>query len=516
MKISHRDEEEVQLLEKSKGKEKRVIASKLRKRGIFISNKTKCKNKKPAFLGEWTNVSDLVLCSSCKGFYSRRLFYRHKERCTGDHTSMQEALDIQTFQSEVDQMFKTEIISKFQNDDVGTICKTDTTIIIIGERIFQKNKKKVDRLMETRKNTMNDMRLLAKVYLAMKSNENSDLSGFKDLFVRKNFQILETAVETVTSKSPGSENIDDVKHGVKHKLYYLLRTSAQILKANDEDDQAREVDNFVDLLLLNQNIMFGDATYKINKNRQEKLRMPEQQAEETWVNKLRNYTIQTISACSSVFEIIDKHTFVKLRDALCSRITLFNARRGGEPSRLKLEQWIDAKSKRWVDKRRLQDLEDWEKQLIEKFLICYMAGKGNHLVPVLIPEDCTRGMEIMTDPAVRKDVGVSRDNKFIFANTEDSNFHVLGWDCTKRMCTQAGIPNPELFTATKQRHRVSTLYAQTEASERERQAFYSHMGHSKEVNEGTYQYPLPLMEITKVGRHLYNFDINGWEHFFID
>ena len=38
--------------------------------------------------------------------------------------------------------------------------------------------------------------------------------------------------------------------------------------------------------------------------------------------------------------------------------------------------------------------------------------------------------------------------------------------------------------------------------EAEREHFYKHMGHSKSVNLGTYQYPLPLLEMTKVGRHL--------------
>ena len=34
------------------------------------------------------------------------------------------------------------------------------------------------------------------------------------------------------------------------------------------------------------------------------------------------------------------------------------------------------------------------------------------------------------------------------------------------------------------------------------------MGHTKEVNVGTYQYPLTIMEITKEGKHLQNID-NG-------
>ena len=74
------------------------------------------------------------------------------------------------------------------------------------------------------------------------------------------------------------------------------------------------------------------------------------------------------------------------------------------------------------------------------------------------------------------------------------------------MCIEAKVAQPELLTASKQRHRISTNYASLEVPERERGVFYRHMGHSRSVNIGTYQYPLPLLEMTKVGKHLRDID----------
>ncbi len=74
------------------------------------------------------------------------------------------------------------------------------------------------------------------------------------------------------------------------------------------------------------------------------------------------------------------------------------------------------------------------------------------------------------------------------------------------MCENANVENPELLTASKQRHRISTIYAALDVPEGEREHFYKHMGHSKSVNLGTYQYPLPLLEMTKGGRHLQDID----------
>ena len=59
-----------------------------------------------------------------------------------------------------------------------------------------------------------------------------------------------------------------------------------------------------------------------------------------------------------------------------------------------------------------------------------------------------------------------------------------------------------------QRDRVSTRYASFDVTEQDRAYFYKHMGHSKKVNAGTYQRPLPLtvLAITQVGAALASSD----------
>ena len=70
----------------------------------------------------------------------------------------------------------------------------------------------------------------------------------------------------------------------------------------------------------------------------------------------------------------------------------------------------------------------------------------------------------------------------------------------------ANLDSPEKFTVTKNRHRVSTLYAMLDLPARERDLFYSHMGHSKDINETVHQTPAALMEVLKVGKNLANID----------
>ena len=70
----------------------------------------------------------------------------------------------------------------------------------------------------------------------------------------------------------------------------------------------------------------------------------------------------------------------------------------------------------------------------------------------------------------------------------------------------ANLDSPEKFTATKNRHQVSTLYAMLDLPARERDLFYSNMGHSKDINETVHQTPAALMEVLKVGKNLANID----------
>lgn len=58
------------------------------------------------------------------------------------------------------------------------------------------------------------------------------------------------------------------------------------------------------------------------------------------------------------------------------------------------------------------------------------------------------------------------------------------------------------ITATKQWHRVSTLFALLELPRKNQEAFFDQMGHSEMINQNTYQVPPAITEITKVGKHL--------------
>ncbi len=73
-----------------------------------------------------------------------------------------------------------------------------------------------------------------------------------------------------------------------------------------------------------------------------------------------------------------------MRNIILARLTMFNARRGGEPCRLTLSEWKDACTGAWIDLKLIQN-DDIDKYLIDN--LTYQSGKGRKLVPVLFPKD---------------------------------------------------------------------------------------------------------------------------------
>lgn len=115
-------------------------------------------------------------------------------------------------------------------------------------------------------------------------------------------------------------------------------------------------------------------------------------------------------------------------------------------------------------------------------------------------------MKLLVSASVRKAADIRDDNRYVFASIQESTNHVSGWHAVNNVCSKANIKSKELLTATKNRHRVSTLFACLDLSRKDRELFYAHMGHSEMVNEAIYQAPPALLEITKVGKQLQQID----------
>lgn len=484
----------------------------VRKDGILKYNKDQMKLENPDYVKERksTKDSDLVLCGMCSGFFAKSYFYRHKKVCSPESAALPKSIPASVFKllkDNVNQEFREKILSKFLNDDVGRLCQSDPTIMLVGERLYDRVKSKKDKEIGGKKSVRTDMRRIGHLYMRFKSKlPNGKVSRCAaDMLIRSNFQLFRESVDDYCSKE------DTMKPGLKYSLKNLIKNMCDIVKGSylisNEDSKAAEIDKFLDVLHLFRHTIFGPATYLLNRNRQENLRRPEQLPDEGDVSQLKNYTVTRMCAIlDGVGSVWTPSEYAEIRDLVVSRLTLFNARRGGEPARLLLSQWRDAKNDVWYNKARHTDYTELEKKSFQDMKLAYQTGKGNHLVPILIPQDTMRAMDILGNIEIRNAATVQHESQYMFPCTQDSDGHVSGWHATKRVCVSANIQYPNRLSARSMRHRVSTLYAGLEVPEHERPFFFSHLGHSANINATIYQTPLAEAEILYVAPRLVGMD----------
>jgi hypothetical protein len=304
----------------------------------------------------------------------------------------------------------------------------------------------------------------------------------------------------MTVKVDSVDETNRLKYGLKHAIYYTLLRGAKILEGEaltrkGEETTAHEMASFIKVIKHHENIVFADAKYCTNKARQERLRLPDRTPDEDAMQTLRTYTVDRIQEiCEGD---VDKSMYIELRNLTCSRLTIFSARRGGEPARMCMSMWT--KRNKWLKKGTFTALDEGDKLIFKEMHVTFVNGKGNHLVSCFLPKDCWKALDILCDPKLRRDMTISDNNKFLFANTEQSTHHTDGWAATNYTLKKAGLDKYAIINATNQRGRISTLYAALDVPVNDRPYFYKHLGHSEAVNAGTYQRPLAVEAILKVG-----------------
>ena len=106
--------------------------------------------------------------------------------------------------------------------------------------------------------------------------------------------------------------------------------------------EAEEVDLFSSVLTMSWDFIFYTAQV-FCESRRNTLRKPGDMPLEKDVQILRNFILSQMKVMvQKRDQEWDKHRFIKLRNLICTRLTLFNARRGGEPARMLLSDWTDA------------------------------------------------------------------------------------------------------------------------------------------------------------------------------
>ena len=220
----------------------------------------------------------------------------------------------------------------------------------------------------------------------------------------------------------------------------------------------------------------------------------------TFEKEMRQLSQFMNTEISNITENFELSRYSWLRSLVVCRLTLFNGRRGEEPSRMLVSEFEDALDRAWLAHDSIDIINDEaEKYLVGKFELAYLHGKGKKYVPVLIPNDIISAIKLLQE--YRLQHSIPSTSKFLFS-TRSSASHCSGWHAVNDVCCHAGLS----INATKNRHYLSTVYASLEWSPCDQQVFLDHMGHAAGINKDNFQCLAGLREIKVMGKMLDHVD----------
>ena len=162
-----------------------------------------------------------MMCKACLGFYAKTSFYNHRRLCA--HKPMLNALTEESdavisgrtpayllgiSDRNTCSEFQEQICSKFQNDEVGELCKSNKLIQYIGNTWWQKHRRKPGKKTEVRKSVMRDMRRLALLFHRLGARPTNKPITLYQMFNRANFNKLEETIEDITPNDNVADALD--------------------------------------------------------------------------------------------------------------------------------------------------------------------------------------------------------------------------------------------------------------------------------------------------------------------
>ncbi|XP_061168122.1 uncharacterized protein LOC133177047 [Saccostrea echinata] len=517
----HKNEEEVKAAMSLPGLERKRAFRNMKRQGIFKYNAHILKSKDineesmKELLKERDQGTDkeLAMCSLCKAFISKKLMYKHVRNCkvAEETTSPPTRVVLRVLQEQSYPQDYIQFLETFHKDEPGQIIRSDEFLKEFGHVEFQNWKGSTIKATEKLNTLRSKLRRLARLFINFKSmalESGIELKSCADMFKVGTAKLFSAAVQKMTNFD---SEVDDLKCGLKVGLKSLIVEVCDTLYATylikREELLAKEVKEFQEVLKVYWKYFFITAREVLMNKMHSQSRAPTRLPSIEEYQRLRDFTKEKITEIvEDIYTPMNQGIFCNLRNLIACRLTLFNARRGGEATRLTISELEEAFSNKWADKTFFKKIDEDIEKLMCKIICAYLhSSKKLELVSVIIPDDCWKGLEMLKDVENRKLAGVHPKNKFIFANTENSLDHVNGWQSVHKVCKNAEMKKN--ITATDMRHYIATYYESLDVSPEERDFFIrKHLGHSKFINENIYQCPPAVRLMETAGKVLLTLD----------
>lgn len=451
--------------------------------GLLIPKRRVASKEMPTF----------IPCEFCLGMYVKCDLWRHQRTCVlkkgsqGGGVSRGKMLLPLPDQSS----FFRDVLFGMRDDHIKNIVMKDSLIKTFGQRMHEKHGSEQHR----RNEISTKMRDLAKVVQQIQK-ELPQIKELEQCIDPIHWEALLVAVKKLGQYSEDSHQFGTGSFPVR--VGFSLKKCANLLATNAlkqaDDELAKKADSFLKLY----DSDWYDRMASIGHSSLE---------EKRFNNPQRLPLMKDVATLNQHLEeeVEGAKSYADRAQACLAQIIIFNRKRSGEASRMKLEAYQKAvanKKKHLLTSDASQALTKFELQLCKTHTRVEIKGKRGRNVPILLTNKMEENINRLIDE--RKEAGIN--NPYLFGRPGDAKRPYRGHDCLGRFARSSGAQHPELVTSTNLRKQLGTMAQVLNLPEDHQDMLATFLGHDLVVHRKFYRLSEDLLQAAKVSKilHLVN------------
>ena len=512
----HKEESEVLAIQNASTKEKPALITKLRNMGDHLHNTSVLRSGSGILVVGYrpnqndVDPNDYVPCPNCFIYLVHSDLWRHKCPLMDAAADQQKPTKPGVRAGRLLLPSKNDlnhpvddIVKTMRMDVVGRVVRSDPLIIALGRKLCPTHAHDDDRHNALREH----MRRMGRLLIQLRLQDKDPDARLKKYMDPQQFRQVFEATKVISGFNSRTNTM--LLPSLALKVGHDLRKCAMILKCQALETadglQVKRTEEFLAVLDATWPEITAPAHRVISETQQNKAKLLPLTED---IMKLSTKLKETGHACltklhqarASSFTSEHKKAWINLNEVALAYLILFNRRRSGEVSKMKVKNFSERQAPgNQGDIHKC--LSEVERALCESFTRIEISGKRGKTVPILLTSEVENWISTLLE--FRVAAGVTDTNSYLFARSSlSTEGHIRGCDVMRVWSQDAGARQPELLRSTRLRKHVATVSQIVNLKNNELDILANFLGHDIRVHREFYRLPQETLQVAKVSKLL--------------
>lgn len=509
-------------------KERKKQWDQIRNRGNFNHNLKVINSEQGAIIplrrpSSKARRDEYLPCTKCLGFASKKHLRKHTRTCKSYRSGTETGTEITTakphhyIQGSMallpcgpadSSCFKNDIINRMAHDQVSLIVRNDPLILMYGMKLYQTHSKHPHQHQYVKQK----LRELGRLLQAARE-ENSSIKRMEDCIDSVNFKSVVNAAKHISGYDETTKDFKTPSLAVHLGTSLKVCAGCVLSSALQTKDnlKEKEANRFIKLCTLNwASEISGQATRSLDDSKYNKPKRIPVANDIKCLNEYLKHEAQRLT--DDLREMKSDKTWRQLAEVTLVQVTLFNRKRSGEMSRMKLSEYKNGMKTSLDAGREVQEtLSSFEKHLLHAISRFEIRGKRGRKVAVLVTTQYKHQIELLNGT---RSVGrIDPNNNYLFPRPGSSRTPLACSELLRRYSKICGAKEPIMLTSTNLRKHLGVTSQLLNLKKNELDLLATFMGHDIRIHRQYYRLPEDTLELVKVSKILLNLEEGKLQNF---